>query len=586
MRHLRTALLTGALAVGTAHAQGFAPLGATPQQTDREAVLVDLRDDLSDEQLASLMAQYHVKLDYNSLYSHASKLMRVDEVPLAEGARLIDELQGDPRVEEVEAEETYSAFLEPDDPFYKYQWDFKQVQMPQAWELSAGKGVVVAVIDTGVAYEDYQDKLGKYHLVEDLKGVRFVPGYDFVNHDEHANDDHCHGTHVAGTIAQATNNGVGVAGMAYQASIMPLKVLSAQGYGKTADIADAIRFAADHGANVINMSLGGPMPSKILRDAIHYAHKKGVVVVAAAGNNGQRKVSYPAAYPDTIAVSATRYDKTLTWYSNWGPEIDLAAPGGDTRVDQNGDGYPDGVLQNTIAVQDPTTEGYFLFQGTSMASPHVAGAAALVMAQGVTDPDKVEAILKATAQKQGSTDFDEHFGYGIVDAAAAVSKASDTERDSSILVAILATLGLACLGLSLRGLRLGYGLGLLAGSAGLLFPLRFEVGGPLGLLTHGIGAWGGQLLGPAGFDQPLLLSLLVPLGLTALLYGIRWLRPFLAGLSVGFGAYLLGESILGHLDVAYVPNLFGSLLDRVWLIANGLGSVLLGALLLKASRKR
>jgi serine protease len=585
MRHLGTALIAVVFGLGTAQAQGFPPLGAAPDPAAGEAVLLDLQDDVSEAELEALELQYGIRLSYNSLHSRAAKLLRVDELSPSRGVELISALAGDPRVETVEAEQTYQVVFEPDDPLYRYQWHFQQVRMPEAWEVSSGKGVVVAVIDTGVAYEDYEDKSGKYRLVEDLKGVRFVPGYDFVDNDEHANDDHCHGTHVAGTIAQATNNGVGVAGMAHKASIMPLKVLSAQGFGKTADIADAIRFAADHGAHVINMSLGGPMPSKILRDAIHYAHKKGVVVVAAAGNNGQRKVSYPAAYPDTIAVSATRYDRTLTWYSNWGPEIDLAAPGGDTRVDQNGDGYPDGVLQNTIAVQDPQTEGYFLFQGTSMASPHVAAAAALVMAQGVTDPDKVEAILKATAQKQGSEDFEEHYGYGIVDAAAAASKASEARRTTSLLLAGLGTLALAGLGLFLRGRGAGYVLGLLSGSAGVLFPLRSQLDGALAVLSHGVGSWSGLLFGPDGYSFPLVLSALLPFGLTALLFGIRPLRAFLAGLSVGFGASLLGESILGYLDVAYVPNLLGSFLDRAWLLFNGLASFLLGALLLKACRR-
>jgi len=263
MRKLHLALLASALVAGQAHAQGFAPLGNAGAEPQAPAILVDLRDDLTTTDLQALEAQYGVQLSLNSLYSSQAQLMRADGLGTDEAIRLINALENDPRVESVEVEQSYQATFEPDDPHYKYQWDMQQIRMPDAWDVSTGKGVVVAVIDTGVAYENYQDKLGTYHQVEDLKGVKFVPGYDFVNNDEHANDDHCHGTHVAGTIAQATNNGVGVAGMAYQASIMPIKVLSAQGYGKTGDIADAIRFAADKGANVINMSLGGPFPSKM-----------------------------------------------------------------------------------------------------------------------------------------------------------------------------------------------------------------------------------------------------------------------------------------------------------------------------------
>jgi serine protease len=254
-------------------------------------------------------------------------------------------------------------------------------------------------------------------------------------------------------------------------------------------------------------------------------------------------------------------------------------------VDQNGDGFPDGVLQNTIAVQDPTTEGYFLFQGTSMASPHAAGAAAMVVAQGVTDPDKVEAILKATAQRQGSGDWDERYGAGIIDVSAAVSKAGGTERNTSLTVALVSVLGLALAGALPRRRVLGFALGVLAGSAGVLFPFRNDLGGPLELLTRGIGTWGGQLLGVEWYANPLLLSVLVPFGLVCLLYGRRSLRTFLGGLSIGYGAYLLGQAYLAHVDVAAVPNWFGSLLDRSWLAIHALASFGLGAMIVRAARR-
>jgi serine protease len=296
-----------------------------------------------------------------------------------------------------------------------------QIHVKQAWKMAQGEGVIVAVIDTGVA------------RVPDLAQTEMVAGYNFINNKVDATDDHGHGTHVAGTIAQSTHNGIGVAGVAFKAKIMPIKVLSARGSGSVAGIAEGIRFAADHGAKVINMSLGGPIASSVLKNAVDYAHKKGVTVVCAAGNDGKGKVGYPAAYKNAIAVAATQFDETTTFYSNWGKEIAIAAPGGNTRVDQNGDGQPDGVLQNTVVPGNTSRNDYLWFMGTSMASPHVAGVAALVVSAGVKDPDQVEKILKETARqpKAAKKDNQNRYGAGIVDAGAAVKKAKEQSSSSS-----------------------------------------------------------------------------------------------------------------------------------------------------------
>ena len=380
------------------------------------------------------------------------------------------------------------------------------------------------MIDTGVAYRDRN----KFKRVPDLAKTDFVDGYDFVNRHEYGLDDHGHGTHVAGTIAQSTHNGIGVAGVAYRARIMPLKVLSARGFGSVADIAESIRFAADNGAKVINMSLGGSRSSKILGNAVKYAVGKGVTVVCAAGNDGRGKVSYPAAYPGAIAVAATQFDRTTTFYSNWGKEIDVAAPGGNTRVDQNNDGLPDGVMQNTIQIGNPSQNDYLLFMGTSMASPHVAGVAALVVERGVTDPAAVEKVLEATASHPKKVKWDERHGAGIVDAAAAVSKTTTAWGGYRFGLA-----GLLSLLLMVRlrdrrrlGLRFGPGaaVGLLFGSAGLFFlpALGLEASGAVGtLMTNGLPSWDLAVLGAAGHGNPLFFSLLVPAGLAGLLYGVR-----------------------------------------------------------------
>ena len=323
-------------------------------------------------------------------------------------------LLDDPSIESAEPNYYRYADFTPNDEYYSYQWHFPMIQMPSAWDRSNGAGVTVAVIDTGVAYEDYDP----YAQAPDLAGTAFVAGWDFVNGDSHPNDDNSHGTHVAGTIAQTTNNGMGVAGIAYGANIMPIKVLDNEGSGTDQMVADGIAWAVNHGAQVINLSLGGPSPSSVLESAVNDAYNNGGTVVAAAGNENSG-VSYPAAYENCIAVGAVRYDETRSYYSNYGPALDLVAPGGDVYVDQNGDGYGDGVLQQTFDpdTQDYTDFGYWFFQGTSMAAPHVSGVAALLIAHGnATTPDEVRAALENTAEDKGPAGWDVEYGHGLIQA--------------------------------------------------------------------------------------------------------------------------------------------------------------------------
>lgn len=311
-----------------------------------------------------------------------------------------------------------NAFV-PNDPRYNEQWNFRMIDVEGAWAKTRGKGVVVAVIDTGVNIGP--TKKGK--ASKDFGVTKFVEGYDFVNKDKDPYDDHGHGTHVAGTIAESTNNSEGVAGIAFEATIMPLKVLSASGSGSAGDIADAIRFAADKGAHVINMSLGSSMPSDVIRKACQYARKKGVVIVCAAGNSFREGVGYPAAFPECIAVSSVGPSGDLAKYSSWGKEVALAAPGGDYIDSGN---KADGILQNTNIPESQGGNGddYYAFQGTSMASPHVAGVAALIVSQGVNDPARVREVLTQTASpKKGDV---KKYGAGILSASGAVKKSAET----------------------------------------------------------------------------------------------------------------------------------------------------------------
>lgn len=357
----------------------------------------------------------HVIVKYKGEKHFKKILVKDGDVPSA-----ISGLLENPEIESAEPDYVAHAFEVPNDPYYQYQWDLQAeggVNAIGAWSESIGSGVTVAVVDTGIAYEDY----GSFGKAPDLAATAFASGYDFVNDDSHPNDDNGHGTHVTGTIAESTGNGLGGAGVAYGATIMPIKVLDATGSGSYSAVADGIRWAADHGAKVINLSLGGSASASYLLDAVAYAYNKGVVIVAAAGNDGKSALSYPAAYNQyVIAVGATRFDKTRAYYSNFGTGLDVVAPGGDLRVDQNHDGYADGILEQTFT-GSVTNFGYYFYQGTSMATPHVSGIAALVMSNGkATTTADVRKAIEATADDLGTTGWDKYYGYGLADAAKAV----------------------------------------------------------------------------------------------------------------------------------------------------------------------
>ncbi|MEO1268618.1 MAG: S8 family serine peptidase, partial [Myxococcota bacterium] len=552
-------------------------------------LVIDADDSLSDADVKAIGQQVGLKLQLNSIHADDANLYigwidadRADRAIQAlrairgiEAAEVNTQLKLiDPLAAVAESNTTLPSDASPakfpNDPLYQFQWHFDQINMEAAWKVTAGKDVVVAVIDTGVAYADSRD--GRFKLAPDLKGNDFATGYDFVSDDEQPYDEHGHGTHVAGTIAQTTHNGYGVAGVAYKARIMPLRVLNAQGYGSVGDIADSIRFAADNGAKVINMSLGGPLPSFVMAAAVRYAHSKGVTIVAAAGNSGRRMKSYPAAYKHVIAVAATQYDRKTTFYSQWGSFVDIAAPGGNTREDQNGDGRPDGVLQQTIKTGDPTTHDFSLFMGTSMASPHVAGVAAMVIGLGTNHPDQVEAILKQTANDEGKDDsreWRERFGAGIVDAEAAVNHTAGCtgmgRLGSAFLLALILVLGVRRrdpLGQTEAISKAPFAIGLILASSGL-FILPLLIGGLVpdcaAFAVDALGAPLAQidsaLFGPGLHQNALLASCLIPFGVIAVGLGNTHLRSLGTGLAIGFAAFLLGEAIVQTSDVQFIPGI-------------------------------
>jgi serine protease len=352
-----------------------------------------------------------------------------------------------------------SAFV-PNDPgvsgqpsgWQELQWNFLAgpggIDAPTAWEnLNAaghpgGSGVTIAVLDTGVAYRDH----GKFRRSPDLAPERFRKGYDFVDNDAYPLDHNGHGTHVASTIAETADNGIGLVGLAYGARIMPVRVLDRLGEGDSIAIARGIRFAARSGAQVINHSF--EISSTVTADqipdilsALRYARHRGVLVIAASGNASASAVAYPARATQVLSVGAVTEHGCLAEYSNAGSGLDLVAPGGGPDADVGDPGcQPDAepgrnIVQMTFdhsvrrfALSAATGAGPDAYMGTSMAAPHVSAIAAMIIASGVIGPlptpKQVEDQLKATATDLGKPGPDSRYGYGLVNAARATTPAA------------------------------------------------------------------------------------------------------------------------------------------------------------------
>ncbi|MEJ5311036.1 MAG: S8 family peptidase [Anaerolineae bacterium] len=354
-----------------------------------------------------------------TLYNSDVQLMRVQEGQELEVAAA---LNADPGVIYAEPNYIYHAFdLVPTDADYGRQWAHPKIQSPGAWGITTGSSdIVIAIIDTGVdtSHPDLIDKI--------------VAGIDYVDDDNAPVDANGHGTHVAGIAAAVTNNGVGVAGMSWGAKIMPVRVLDHQGNGYNADIVEGITWAYQHGADILNLSLGGTVKLDSMQDAINKAHAAGSLVVAAMGNcryatggcSSANPTQYPAAYDNVMAVAATDSGDTYAYYSQYGSHCDIAAPGGElTRL-----GDPNGIYSTmpTYAVYMTTYYGYLtnydFLQGTSQATPHVSGLAALIwsMAPAMTN-DEVQNLIEQTAVDLGPVGKDPDYGWGRINAHAALA---------------------------------------------------------------------------------------------------------------------------------------------------------------------
>ena len=328
----------------------------------------------------------------------------------------------------------------PNDPLFARQWNLPLIQVPDAWAVSKGAGATVAVLDTGVAYEDHYDGPFSFRKLPGFSRTRFAPGYDFVDDDPHPNDGlgeapdrPAHGTHTAAIVAETSDEGQGTASVAPRATIMPVRVLDWNGNGEVADIAAGIRFAADNGAQVVVMSLAGTDTGPVA-EAVSYAAGKGVILIAPSGNQGAAEIRFPASHPDVIAVGAVTPDKIHAYYSNYGAALDLVAPGGDMSKDVTGDREPDGIRQGTF-VEALDGFCYCQTEGTSSAAPHVAGVAALLVASGLaTTPQQVRHALVSSALDLGDPGPDPIFGAGLVQASDALAAAAAVAADLSLVV--------------------------------------------------------------------------------------------------------------------------------------------------------
>jgi serine protease len=356
--------------------------------------------------------------------------------------RTLSELRSDPNVAyAVPNYIAHASAFRPNDPAFRRQWNFgggMGIHMPDAWTLArrrgapGGRGAVVAVLDTGVAYRTFK----RYRRAPDLR--RFTRGYDFVDEDRYPFDLNGHGTHVAGTIGETTNNRKAAAGIAYRAKVMPLRVLDSEGAGDTIAISRAIRWAARHHADVINLSLefdssvrASQIPDVVR--ALRYARRRGVTVVGAAGNQAEGVVAYPARASDVIAVAATTDSGCEADYSNAGADVDVAAPGGGANApndDNPWDIQPCSRGRGRDIYQQTFTSSIRRFglpggyEGTSMAAPHVSGVVALLIATKRLGrhpkPRTIQSHLQQTARDAGPVGFDERYGWGLIDAAAAL----------------------------------------------------------------------------------------------------------------------------------------------------------------------
>jgi thermitase len=400
--HLPVLAFSFLLSISSGIVAHAAPPAFVPGQ-----ILVKPKAGVSDADFAALTKSHGA-----SEKSRLSEInVRVISVPESRAETVLAALSHNPNVEFAERDFIASSAFVPNDPYVQNgsEWHLNKIQAPQAWDLATGRStVIIAILDSGVK-SDHPDL-----------AARMLAGYNFVSNSNNTADDSGHGTAVAGAAAALGNNGIGVAGVGYGCSILPVKVLDASGYAAYSTIASGINYAANQGARVISISIAGSSSSSTLQNAVNYAWGKNCIIVAAAGNNGSPTAMYPAACANVMGISATEADDTKASFSNYGSHIAVAAPGNIIWTTQNDNTYPYG--------------GWW---GTSLATPVVAGLAGLVASANASlSNSQIVAIIKNNADDLGSAGFDTSFGWGRINARRAVAAAisgSDTVPPSTAI---------------------------------------------------------------------------------------------------------------------------------------------------------
>ncbi len=327
---------------------------------------------------------------------------------------ILEEIRGTEGVLWAEYDRIYTIHAAVNDPMYGLQWNFEALDMPLVWDQQEGSpSVTVAVIDTGIQRN-----------LRDFTATEILSGYNTIEENTDVYDGNGHGTHVSGTVAQSTDNGFGVAGMAYGVTLLPIKALGDDGSGYSSDVAEAIGYAVQAGAQVINMSLGGDDFSQAIADAVANAVDQGSIIVASTGNDNEGTILYPAAYDGVIAVGATGYTNERAPYSNHGEGIDVVAPGGDQLTTFLVDGYgevPARIYQQVGTPGDEDSADFYGYQGTSMAAPHVSALAALLLSRNpnLTGAQVYDRIT-SQAEDLGVPGYDTLYGYGLIDPLASL----------------------------------------------------------------------------------------------------------------------------------------------------------------------